>query len=111
MATFHEALILHVTIYFAGSRLLTGGDYIQVWEFVPTTPDPSLDTNHDPSRPVASEEPQTSKVSFHLGGAREDDFHNPVTYRLVQTLNEHDLPQDAQYDGEAGGWECVWRVR
>ncbi|XP_035825075.1 dmX-like protein 2 [Aplysia californica] len=77
-----------------GSRLLTGGEVIQIWEFVNSSP-----------VPVAS-----AKVQFHLGSVmgEEDD---PVTQRLVQAIADPDYLTDHQGEPEPGAWECVWKTK
>ncbi|XP_059145859.1 dmX-like protein 2 isoform X3 [Physella acuta] len=76
-----------------GSRLLTGGEYIQMWEFVHNAPPP-------PATP--------QKVSFTLGVGHCDD-DDPVTHRLVQAIADPDHVTDLQPD--PGSWECVWKTK
>ncbi|GFS07033.1 DmX-like protein 2 [Elysia marginata] len=80
-----------------GSRLLTGGEIIQMWEF-----------SNQPA-PTAAPQSPTHKVQFHLGaaGGEEDD---PVTQRLVHAIADPDHITDQQQT-DLGAWECVWKIK
>ncbi|KAH9503228.1 DmX-like protein 1 [Bulinus truncatus] len=78
-----------------GSRLLTGGEYIQMWEFIHSAPPPSA---------------LPQKVSFTLGVSHCDE-DDPVTQRLVQAIADPDHINDHQTEPDPGSWECVWKIK
>ncbi|CAL1529694.1 unnamed protein product [Lymnaea stagnalis] len=78
-----------------GSRLLTGGEYIQIWEFIHNTPP-------TPSAP--------QKVSFTLGVGHCDE-DDPVAQRLVQAIADPDHYNDHPTEPDPGSWECVWKTK
>ena len=82
-------------LFLIGTRLLSGGDVIQIWEFI-------KDGGGDGSETSAP----TGKVHFTLG--EDEESVNPVTQRLVQAFADQDLPE---LESEPGIWECVWKIR
>ncbi|XP_055901191.1 dmX-like protein 2 isoform X3 [Biomphalaria glabrata] len=78
-----------------GSRLLTGGEYIQMWEFIHSAP------------PLPTV-PQ--KVSFTLGVSHYDE-DDPVNQRYVQAIADPDHVNEHQAEPDPGSWECVWKIK
>lgn len=76
--------------------MLTGGEAIQIWEFVVNTP-------FVPSVP--------QKVQFHLGAAAIGEDDDPATQRLVQAIADPDYLIDHHSESDPGQWECVWKVK
>ena len=90
-------VLLNYFLFLSGSRLLTGGDVIQMWEFL--------------NQPTVTAGPQspTHKVQFHLGAVGGED-EDPVTQRLVHAITDPDYSTDHQQT-DLGSWECVWKIK
>ncbi|KAL8625455.1 hypothetical protein ACOMHN_018600 [Nucella lapillus] len=83
-----------------GSKLLTGGDLIQIWQFVPKPKGPGEDER---------EEEGPHRVLFHLGatGNAADPDDEALNQRLYHAVD----PQHYDMLQNPGVWECVWKIK
>lgn len=86
-----------------GSKLLTGGELIQIWQFVPKQ------KQHHGEGEGEGEDGLGRKVHFQLGepGTTHDPDEEELSKRLSHALDGqlHDLAH------EAGTWDCVWKCK
>ncbi|KAK6180445.1 hypothetical protein SNE40_012599 [Patella caerulea] len=87
-----DCVINAITWNMEGSKLLTGGENICIWQFE------MMDTTDE------DVEPQNRKVQFSLG--TEDD--DPIVQQLSHVV--HGNNKDLLYHGP-GSWECVWKCK
>ena len=94
-----ECSCLPHTRCLAGSKLLTGGDLIQIWQFMST----SRRDGHD------HEEEGSNPVLFHLGagGNNMDPEEEAFNQRLSHAVD----PEHYEVLGNPGTWDCVWKTR
>ncbi|XP_070175544.1 dmX-like protein 2 isoform X2 [Littorina saxatilis] len=81
-----------------GSKLLTGGDLIQIWQLVPKNkPD------------VEGEDGASRHVHFHLGepGAAVDTDDEALNQRFSHAID----PEHYDIIPDPGTWECVWKCK
>ncbi|XP_076465247.1 dmX-like protein 2 isoform X2 [Babylonia areolata] len=85
-----------------GSKLLTGGDLIQIWQFMPK--------NKGSPTEEEREEEGSHKVLFHLGGgmgSAADPDDDGLSQRICHAVD----PQHYDVLHNPGVWECVWKTK
>ncbi|XP_050401312.1 dmX-like protein 1 [Patella vulgata] len=87
-----DCVINAITWNMEGSKLLTGGENISIWQF-------EMADNTDDDV-----EPNNRKVQFSLG--TEDD--DPIVQQLSHVV--HGNTKDLFYHGP-GSWQCVWKCK
>ena len=91
--------LIYVTISLTtGSKLLTGGDLIQIWQFIPK------------NRYPEGEEGGSRRVHFHLGGDpgnNADIDEDALNQRISHAIDP--LHFDIVHD--PGMWDCVWKCK
>ena len=84
-----------------GSKLLTGGDLIQIWQFVPKNRHPPGESEGDEEGP--------RRVHFQLGdpGFSADVDDEALNQRLSHAID----PQHYDISHDPGIWDCVWKCK
>lgn len=85
-----------------GSKLLTGGELIQIWQL---TPDKGGQGDTE------TEEPGTKRVHFSLGDSSIAGSGDPEEDAFTQRLSHVLDPAHHGLAHDPGTWQCVWKCR
>ncbi|PVD19781.1 hypothetical protein C0Q70_20272 [Pomacea canaliculata] len=97
-----ECYINNLSWNMEGSKLLTGGELIQIWQL---TPDKGGQGDTE------TEEPGTKRVHFSLGDSSIAGSGDPEEDAFTQRLSHVLDPAHHGLVHDPGTWQCVWKCR